>query len=65
MNEETQKDEMTAIIEAIKSSGAIEQAAEVSEKYLKKAFHELEGLPENKARKILSQIAKNIGKRKF
>ncbi len=65
VNEETQKDEMTAIIGAIKSSGAIEQATEVSEKYLNKAFHELEGLPENKARKILSQIAKNIGKRKF
>ena len=44
MNEETQKDEMIAIIEAIKSSGAIEQATEVSEKYLKKAFNELEDL---------------------
>lgn len=65
VNEETHKDEMEKIIQSIKDSGAIEQAMEISEKYLQKAFAELEDLPENKARKTLSQIAKNIGKRKF
>ena len=65
VNEEMHKDEMLDIIQSIKSSGAIEQAVQVSEKYLKKAFNELENLPDNKARKVLSQIAKNIGKRKF
>ena len=65
VNEETHKDEMLDIIQSIKSSGAIEQAVQVSEKYLQKAFNELENLPDNKARKVLSQIAKNIGKRKF
>lgn len=65
VNEETHKDEMVKIIQSIKDSGAIEQAMEISEKYLQKAFAELEDLPENKARKTLSQIARNIGKRKF
>ena len=65
VNEETSKADMEKIIEAIKASGAIVQASAVSEKYLQKAFNELETLPDNKARKILSQIAKNIGKRKF
>lgn len=61
----TSKEDMLAIIKAIKASGAIEQAKKVSETYLNKAFNELEGLPANKARKALSQIARNIGKRKF
>ena len=65
VNDKTPKDEMLVIIQAIKASGAIDQAVKVSEKYLKKAFAELEGLPENKARSTLSQIARNIGKRKF
>ena len=65
VNEATKKDEMMDIIQSIKTSGAIKQAKEVSDKYLKKAFEELENLPENKARQTLSQIARNIGKRKF
>jgi heptaprenyl diphosphate synthase len=65
VHEETPKDDMLSIISAIKASGAIERATKVSEKYLKKAFAELDGLPANKARKALSQIAQNIGKRKF
>ena len=65
VNEATKKDEMLDIIQSIKTSGAIKQAKEVSGKYLKKAFEELENLPENKARQILSQIARNIGKRRF
>ncbi len=65
VNEATEKDEMLDIIQSIKTSRAIKQAKEVSDKYLKKAFEELENLPENKARQTLSQIARNIGKRRF
>lgn len=65
VNEATNKEDMAQIIKAIKASGAIEQASAISERYLQKAFNELETLPENKARKFLSQIAKNIGKRRF
>lgn len=65
VHEELANEDMGAIIQAIKASEAIEQATKVSEHYLKKAFAELEALPANKARKILAQIAQNIGKRKF
>lgn len=65
VHDETSKEDMLAIIKAIKASGAIEQAKKVSETYLNKAFDEIEGLPANKARKALSQIARNIGKRKY
>lgn len=65
VHEEMSKEDMGAIIQAIKASGAIEQATRISDQYLEKAFRELEGLPSNKARKTLSQIAQNIGKRKF
>lgn len=65
VHETITNEEMDIIIKAIKASGAIEKAAEISNLYLKKAFAELEGLPSNQARKTLSQIAKNIGKRKF
>ncbi|AZV44140.1 heptaprenyl diphosphate synthase component II [Peribacillus asahii] len=65
VHEEMSKEDMGVIIQAIKASGAIEQATRISDQYLEKAFRELEGLPSNKARKTLSQIAQNIGKRKF
>lgn len=65
VHEEISKEEMKSIIKAIKASGVIEQSMNVSNRYLQKAFEELEGLPDNNARKALSQIAKTIGKRKF
>ncbi|WP_042346381.1 heptaprenyl diphosphate synthase component II [Bacillus massiliigorillae] len=58
-------DAMASVIKAIKKSGAIKQSVEMSERYLQKAFKELEGLPNIKARKNLNDIAKYIGKRKF
>ena len=53
------------IISLIKDSGAIEKSVEVSDRYLAKAFKELEGLPDIRAKKNLNEIAKYIGKRKF
>ncbi|MFP5113403.1 heptaprenyl diphosphate synthase component II [Bacillaceae bacterium C204] len=57
--------EITKIISIIKNSGAIEKSIALSDLYLKKALAELEGLPANKAKKTLHDIAKFIGKRKF
>ncbi|WP_019242027.1 MULTISPECIES: heptaprenyl diphosphate synthase component II [Bacillus] len=57
--------ELKPIIESIKKCGAIEQSIAISDRYLKKAFEELEGLPNIRARKGLHDIAKFIGKRKF
>ncbi|MEK3797560.1 heptaprenyl diphosphate synthase component II [Peribacillus sp. FSL H8-0477] len=65
VHEQISLDEMTVIIEAIKATGSIEKAGEVSKMYLKKAFAQLEGLPASRSKKTLAEIAKNIGNRKF
>jgi len=57
--------ELKHIISLIKDSGAIEKSVEVSDRYLAKAFKELEGLPDIRAKKNLYDIAKYIGRRKF
>jgi heptaprenyl diphosphate synthase len=65
VHENSSHEELQTIISAIKTSGAIEKAVNVSDLYLKKAFAELETMPNIPAKKALSEIAKNIGKRKF
>lgn len=65
VHENISKDEMAGIIAAVKASGAIDRAGEISDMYLKKAFAQLEGLPPSRAKRALSEIAKNIGNRKF
>ncbi|EDL63178.1 heptaprenyl diphosphate synthase component II [Bacillus sp. SG-1] len=65
IEEEVDRDYLKAVIEDIKSCGAIEQSHEISARYLKKAMKELEGLPKNGANKTLKDIANFIGKRKF
>ncbi|UHA58103.1 heptaprenyl diphosphate synthase component II [Metabacillus litoralis] len=57
--------DMQPILEEILNSEVIEKSAQVSEKYLQKAFRILEELPKNRARSTLQSIAKYIGKRKF
>jgi heptaprenyl diphosphate synthase len=57
--------EITKIISLIKQSGAIEKSFVLSDLYLQKALLELEGIPANKVKKTLRDIAKFIGRRKF
>ncbi|MCM3410812.1 heptaprenyl diphosphate synthase component II [Metabacillus sp. YM-086] len=57
--------DMQPILEKILNSEVIEKSAQVSEKYLQKAFRILDELPKNRARSTLQSIAKYIGKRKF
>ena len=57
--------EITKIIALIKQSDAIEKSFALSDLYLQKALAELNGIPANKAKKTLNDIAKVIGKRKF
>ncbi len=57
--------DMKAVIKKIKKSGAIEKSAEISDRFMQRAFASLEELPDIKARKALYDIAKYIGKRKF
>lgn len=49
----------------IKESGAIEQAQQMSDRYLQKAIDEIEPLPEGRAKDAFGQIAAFIGKRKY
>ncbi|MBT2726285.1 heptaprenyl diphosphate synthase component II [Bacillus sp. ISL-75] len=65
VNEEMDAHDITKIISLIKQSGAIEKSFALSDLYLQKALAELEGIPANKAKKTLNDIAKVIGKRKF
>jgi len=62
---DTTPNEIEPILEMILSSGVIEKSAQISDRYLQKAFHILEELPKNRARSTLYSIAKYIGKRKF
>jgi heptaprenyl diphosphate synthase len=62
--EDVTKEQMDIVIRALKETNAIEMSYEISERYLRKAFHALHDFPHNKAKITLEQIAKYIGKRK-
>lgn len=57
--------ERLAMLRYVRSSDAIKQATEISNKYLKKALKEVEALPNHPMKKKLRDIALFIGKRKF
>ncbi|PLT34872.1 heptaprenyl diphosphate synthase component II [Bacillus sp. V5-8f] len=65
VHEHISKEELADLLSLINSSGAIEQASELGNAYLEKAYKVLAELPENRAKKTLSDIAKFIGKRKY
>ncbi|WP_053366959.1 heptaprenyl diphosphate synthase component II [Bacillus sp. FJAT-27245] len=65
INEHTSQENLDEIIGSIKKSGAIEKSLQLSDRYLNKALDILDGLPQNRAKKTLKDIAKTIGKRKF
>lgn len=57
--------EMEQIIKSIKKSGGIDYSFEVSDRYLAKAYKELDKLPDIPAKESFFQIAQYIGKRKY
>lgn len=57
--------QMQPILDMIKNSGGIEYSTRISDKYLQKAYKELETLPDIHAKLYLKKIAEFIGKRKF
>ena len=65
VHEDMGPSEITKIISLVKKSGAIEKSFALSDLYLQKALAELSGIPANKAKKTLNDIAKVIGRRKF
>ena len=60
----TSQDKVNQVISIVKSSGGIEFSQRISDRYLQKAFNELNQLPSQPARTSLRQIAEYIGKRK-
>ncbi|MEI2358054.1 heptaprenyl diphosphate synthase component II [Mesobacillus zeae] len=65
VHEHMERAEIEEIIRLVKSTGAIEKSLAMSDLYLEKALDVLDGLPPNRAKKTLRNIAKFIGKRKF
>lgn len=65
VNENTERKDIDRIINLVKDSDAISRSLMLSDRYLDKALQILEELPKNKAKKVLREIALNIGKRKF
>ncbi|MGB8001689.1 MAG: heptaprenyl diphosphate synthase component II [Anaerobacillus sp.] len=63
-NSNASQEEVNQVLSIVKSSGGIEYAQEISDRYLTKAFYELDQLPSQSARTSLKQIAEYIGKRK-
>lgn len=60
----TSQEKVNQVISIVKSSGGIQFSQSISDRYLQKAFHELDQLPSQSARISLRQIAEYIGKRK-
>ncbi|WP_368996405.1 heptaprenyl diphosphate synthase component II [Caldifermentibacillus hisashii] len=65
VNEYIDSDELSAIIELIKNTGAINKAMQISNLYLQKANQVLNDLPPNPTKKLLGTMLKFIGKRNF
>lgn len=65
VNEKTERAEIERLITLVKESGAIEKSLQVSDNYLNKALAILDELPQNRAKRVLRDLAKFIGKRKF
>lgn len=65
INEYSSSEEIKEIIELIKRSDAIDRSFALSDRYLERAFKELEKLPNGLAKRTFNNVAKYIGKRKY
>lgn len=65
VHEEMSPNDMDKLITDILQTNAIKKSYELSQRYLKKALHELDELPPSRAKKSLRDIALFIGKRKY
>ncbi|KPB06670.1 heptaprenyl diphosphate synthase component II [Bacillus sp. CHD6a] len=65
IHEHSGSDEIKEIIELIKRSDAIDRSFALSDRYLERAFKELEKLPNGLAKRTFNNVAKYIGKRKY
>lgn len=61
--EELDQEALQPFIQHIKTSDSIKRSLEISDRYLQKAYQELDKLPPTRDRNTLKQIARHIGKR--
>ena len=65
VHEHMPKAELEDVVRLVKQSGAIERSYAVSNCYLEKALSTLEQLPDTRFKKMLADLARYMGKRKF
>ncbi|CAG9623611.1 heptaprenyl diphosphate synthase component II [Sutcliffiella rhizosphaerae] len=65
ISEQSTPDDIQYLIKEIKESDAITRSFALSDRYLQKAFKELDKLPNGIAKKTFNNVAKYIGKRKY
>ncbi|MGG3434244.1 heptaprenyl diphosphate synthase component II [Heyndrickxia coagulans] len=65
VHEHMPKAELEGVVRLVKQSGAIEQSYAISNCYLGKALGTLEQLPDTRFKKMLADLARYMGKRKF
>ena len=65
MNGELSEAERKQLLQIVRKSDAIHEAAKISNEYLKKALKEVEALSNNPMKKKLKDVALFMGKRKF
>ncbi|KMJ59760.1 heptaprenyl diphosphate synthase [Bacillus sp. LL01] len=65
IHEHSDAKEIQEIIDLIKESDAIDRSFALSDRYLERAFKELEKLPNGLAKRTFNNVAKYIGKRKY
>ncbi|MGG3709072.1 heptaprenyl diphosphate synthase component II [Heyndrickxia coagulans] len=65
VHEHMPKAELEGVVRLVKQSGAIEQSYAISNCYLGKALGTIEQLPDTRFKKMLADLARYMGKRKF
>ena len=65
MNNDLSEPERKKLLQIVRKSDAIHEAAKISNEYLKKALKEVEALSNNPMKKKLKDVALFMGKRKF
>ncbi|MDX5476204.1 MAG: heptaprenyl diphosphate synthase component II [Bacillaceae bacterium] len=65
LDEQSSEEDLLELIHFIKQSDAVDRSFSLSDRYLEKAFQQLDKLPSGQAKRTLNNIAKFIGKRKY
>jgi len=64
-DDEYDEDEIKQIVDAVKDNGGIKEAIKISEKYTKKAFRDINKLPDNEYKQILLEVVERLLVREY